>query len=110
MTAHNYKNDINGSANFYNKADYGITVYRDRNVNQVYIHFLKVKFKHLGDGGTVQTSYNFKNGRYEPENTEFGQWDFSNYLDAEPKKDAPYRDEFFNAIESFNNEINEVPF
>lgn len=101
--------DINGSANFYNKADYGITVYRDRNINQVFIHFLKVKFKHLGDGGTVQCSYNFKNGRYEPENTEFSQWDFSNYLDSEPKKDAPYRDEFFNAIENFNNE-DKVPF
>jgi len=99
--------DINGSANFYNKTDYGISVYRDRNENQTYIHVLKVKFKHLGDGGVIQTSYNFKNGRYEAANTEFSQWVFDNYLDEEikPEPEKPYQDEFFNAVDKFENEV-----
>jgi twinkle protein len=64
--------DINGSANFYNKADYGITVYRTPSdefnpTNEVQIHFLKIKFRHLGNGGLVKCKFNYNNGRYEPE-------------------------------------------
>lgn len=101
--------DINGSANFYNKADYGITVFRNREQEQVFIHFLKIKFKHLGDGGVVQTSYNFKSGRYELPNTSFPDWSFTSYLepDAEPK---PYQETFFNSIEAFEREGSDVPF
>jgi twinkle protein len=82
--------DINGSANFYNKADYGITVYRvtseeNEPVNEVQIHFLKIKFRHLGNGGTVRCKYNYKNGRYEPIGSFVDTWDYSNYL---TEKDA----------------------
>lgn len=63
------------SVNFYNKADYGITVYRDKGADMVYIHFIKIKFKHLKDGGTIACKYNFKNGRYEPETLDFNTWD-----------------------------------
>jgi twinkle protein len=72
--------DINGSANFYNKCDYGISIYRMRNENEVHIHVLKVKFKHLGDGGTIQMKYNYRNGRYERFESDVNQWDNSNYL------------------------------
>jgi len=72
--------DINGSANFYNKSDYGMTVYRDFVNKVVQIHVIKVKFKHLGDGGTINLHYNYVNGRYEPENATVDRWNQTNYL------------------------------
>ena len=55
--------DINGSANFFNKADYGITIYRDKQAELVSVIVQKVKFKHWGKTGTVDFKYNFINGR-----------------------------------------------
>jgi twinkle protein len=55
--------DISGSANFYNKADYGVTVYRNKVENIVRIIVQKVKFKHWGQGGGVDFEYNDVNGR-----------------------------------------------
>ena len=75
--------DINGSANFYNKADYGISIYRDFNTNKTTASFLKVKFKHLGDGGDVELKYNYINGRYENIDSEFREWSDKSYLDKE---------------------------
>jgi len=72
--------DINGSANFYNKCDYGISIYRLRTENEVQAHILKVKFKHLGEGGTVQMKYNYRNGRYEKFESTVDDWNNSNYL------------------------------
>lgn len=96
--------DINGSANFYNKVDYGVVVYRNRVVEQTFIHFLKVKFKHLGAGGVVQTTYNYRNGRYETANCQITDLDFSNYLHTSEPSNKIHSDEFFNGIETFNNE------
>lgn len=78
--------DINGSANFYNKADYGISIYRDFNANKTTVSFLKVKFKHLGDGGDVELKYNFTNGRYEKCESEFRDWSDLSYLEKQPEK------------------------
>lgn len=58
--------DISGSANFYNKADFGIVVHRDRINDVVDVHVQKVKFRHLGECGTAQFKYNLNNGRYTP--------------------------------------------
>lgn len=59
--------DISGSANFYNKADYGLTVHRDFAKSTTNLHVTKVKFRNLGktnlDGITLH--YNTNNGRYE---------------------------------------------
>jgi len=62
--------DISGSANFYNKADVGITVYKNpdeqfRNIVAVQ----KVKFKFWGSIGQVNLGWNPENGRYD----EYGQ-------------------------------------
>jgi twinkle protein len=74
--------DINGSANFYNKTDFGIVVHRDYNTNMVEIDHQKVKFKHLGEGGPVLKVYNFKNGRYESYSKKSSHlWDSNNYLE-----------------------------
>lgn len=72
--------DINGSANFYNKCDYGISIYRLFDTNEIQINVLKVKFKHLGDGGTVTCKYNYRNGRYEDGDSDVNTWDYSNWL------------------------------
>lgn len=58
--------DINGSADFYNKADYGIVVERDKEVGVTRVYVDKVKFKHLGLGGMVTFAYDPVGGRYLP--------------------------------------------
>jgi twinkle protein len=73
--------DISGSANFFNKADNGITVYRDFMDDCTRVFVQKVKFKHLGKQGVVQFNYNIKNGRYTPF---FGEADDNNWLIKEP--------------------------
>jgi twinkle protein len=80
--------DISGSANFYNKTDYGITVdrLRDENtgamINTVEIHIQKVKFKHLGKQGVITMNYNFNNGRFDGI-----EWDNSNWLEQKNNPD-----------------------
>ncbi len=56
--------DIAGSAHFFNMADYGITVHRNRTANNVEIYIRKVRFKHMGTVGKITMLYNFTNGRY----------------------------------------------
>lgn len=58
--------DISGSANFFNKADYGLTVHRSKQYETVEIHVQKVKFRHLGTTGVAHFRYNTQNGRYAP--------------------------------------------
>ena len=58
--------DINGSADFYNKADYGIVVERDKEIGITRGYVDKVKFKHLGVGGVATFVYDPVNGRYLP--------------------------------------------
>ena len=73
--------DISGSANFYNKADFGIVVHRNRVDGTVEVHVQKVKFKHLGEVGTAIFKYNINNGRYVPYyNGKEPVWDNSNHL------------------------------
>lgn len=58
--------DINGSANFYNKADFGIIVHRDRERKFTLVRVEKVKFRHLGEPGDAKFKFNVINGRYVP--------------------------------------------
>ena len=58
--------NINGSADFYNKADYGIVVERDKEIGITRVYVDKVKFKHLGVGGVATFVYDPVNGRYLP--------------------------------------------
>ena len=58
--------DINGSADFYNKADYGIVVERDKEIGITRVYVDKVKFKHLGVGGVATFVYDPVNGRNLP--------------------------------------------
>jgi twinkle protein len=78
--------DISGSAHFYNKTDYGITIYRNYNdngtgyQNTVAVHVQKVKFKHLGESGVIDLNYNYTNGRFESLNKSINDWDNNNWL------------------------------
>lgn len=79
--------DISGSANFNNKADFGIVVHRNRLENTVEVHVQKVKFRHLGECGTALFKYNLNNGRYTPyTNGQEPVWDNSNHLIEEEKR------------------------
>lgn len=79
--------DISGSANFYNKTDFGITVHRDRENNTVEVHVQKVKFRHLGECGTALFKYNLNNGRYTPYTNGIDPaWDNINHLQEEMKQ------------------------
>lgn len=79
--------DISGSANFFNKADFGIVVHRNRTENTVEVHVQKVKFRHLGECGTALFKYNLNNGRYTPYvNGVEPVWDNENHLQAEERR------------------------
>ena len=56
--------DISGSAAFFNKADFGIAIERDRTKEVTRIHVQKVKFRHLGYPGVASFKYNTHNGRF----------------------------------------------
>ncbi len=68
---------ISGTANFYNKSDGGITVYRNFQNDTVEIYVNKVKFDHLGKIGSCVMKYNITNGRYQKATEEY---DYSNWL------------------------------
>ena len=81
--------DISGSANFYNKADFGIVVHRHRAEGTVEVRVQKVKFRHLGETGSAFFRYNLNNGRYTP--TTQGsmicpEWDNTNHLQEEYRR------------------------
>jgi len=106
--------DINGSANFYNKTDYGITIDRQRSKetgamqNKVDIHIQKVKFKHLGEQGLLEMNYNYNNGRFEGTEETVLSWDNSNWLYPEEKPiEINYE---IQPSENPFSELDEIPF
>lgn len=56
--------DIAGSAHWFNKADNGISVYRDFETNIVEVHIQKIRFKFIGKVGMSQFNWDYKTGRY----------------------------------------------
>ena len=76
---------INGSANFYNKTDFGLSVYRDFSENKSVMYVQKAKFKHLGSVGSVEMRYNYNNGRYEELGKSIDHWDNGNWLRKQSK-------------------------
>ena len=90
--------DISGSANFYNKSDIGLSMYKEENYqNTLYIQ--KVKFKFWGEIGSVSYNWDKANGRY----TEYGA-DPTNWL-----KDKQTV-ELIDYSEPNNLDSDEVPF
>lgn len=56
--------NISGSAHFYNKADFGLVIHRYDDHTLVRVQ--KVKFRHMGNKGDAEFSFNTRNGRYAP--------------------------------------------
>ena len=56
--------DIAGSANFYNKTDNGLTVYRNFKNENVEVYIQKVKFSHWGEVGMQKFNYDIPTGLY----------------------------------------------
>ena len=91
--------DISGSAAFFNKADFGIAIERDRVKGVTRIHVQKVKFRHLGQPGVASFQYNTCCGRFVPMQEskspdipdEDPKWDNSNWL----AKKLPVQGEIF---------------
>jgi twinkle protein len=69
--------DVSGSSHFFNKADFGIIVYRDFIEKKITVYVQKVKFKHLGHVGEVEYMYNLVNGRFYEHN---GNPDHGTYM------------------------------
>ena len=91
--------DISGSAAFFNKADFGIAIERDRTWGITRVHVQKVKFRHLGQPGIASFQYNTCCGRFVPMQEsktpdipdEDPKWDNSNWL----AKKLPVQGEIF---------------
>jgi len=71
--------DISGSANFFNKTDYGITVHRntdEQNVmlNEIKVYFQKIKYKHLGEQGIIDLRYDYVTGRFNQSGNDLSNW------------------------------------
>lgn len=73
--------DISGSAHWINKADFGLTVWRDvlAEGSPTQIHIQKVRFKSNGKPGAVELSYDRMTGRY----SEIGVNNPPHYLDLD---------------------------
>lgn len=101
---------INGSAHFYNKADFGIVVHRNKVDNYTLVRVSKVKFRHLGEGGDAKFKYDTRNGRYAPwDGVERNapQWVTGSFLELSHSNDItpslPPNDEFL-------SERSDLPF
>lgn len=58
--------DISGSAHFFNKADMGLSVWRDKSdtENRVQVHCQKVRFRECGKLGVTELRFDWQTGKY----------------------------------------------
>lgn len=82
-----------GASEIFDKADIGLTVWRNEQEDYAEIHVTKIKFRHLGEKGKAAFKFNIHNGRYveigDPDDlrrqgidikTMQVGWDNSNYI------------------------------
>lgn len=82
-----------GASEIFDKADIGLTVWRNEPEDYAEIHVTKIKFRHLGEKGKAAFKFNIQNGRYveiaDPDElrrqgvdirTMPVSWDNSNYI------------------------------
>ena len=78
--------DISGSANFFNKSDFVISVQRNRRSSDdtsVVVAFGKVKFSNYGKQGRISLDYDVASGNYISCSSDTDDYDFSDDLDDE---------------------------
>lgn len=80
--------DISGSAHFYNKADFGLSVWRDvKNENEpTQVHVQKARFRWCGKPGVVELYFDVTNGRF----TETRPVYFPEYARDEEETEKPW--------------------
>ena len=96
---------ISGSANFYNKTANGITIYRNFNNGITEVYIQKVKFKHWGQVGCVQLSWDRTNGRYYK-----GQPGYESWIQVEAKEQPNSIQPNTNFLDIVINNNDENPF
>jgi twinkle protein len=104
--------NISGSANFFNKTDFGICIYRKPGSSISDIHIQKVKFKHLGEPGMVSFAWNKENGRYTHlQNDDFDRvvHDYDSHISIHYNDEILETKTFANIEADFNNARN-APF
>lgn len=98
--------NISGSANFYNKTDNGITVYRNFIDNQTEVYIQKVKFSHWGEVGRVDFKYHLDSGRYLENDSD----DLYNWITYKKQKEIQ-REQIelpkINPVDAFGENYNE---
>jgi len=101
--------DISGSANFYNKSDVGLCMYKEEKGKNILL-VQKVKFKFWGELGSVDLSWNSDNGRYDENGVDLNNWlnpkveakqiDFGLPSPEEKRLDSGYREPYKDSIDS----------
>ena len=92
--------DISGSAHFYNKTDYGITIYREKDFehsklsDEITVYFQKIKYKNLGKTGNLKMRYDQESGRFYIE----GKKDSCNWLEKEANQQEIWTEQDNNQI------------
>ena len=110
--------NISGSANFYNKTDNGITVYRNFAENKTEVYIQKVKFSHWGEVGRCDFQYHLDSGRYlDDDNTDIFNWIHYKNQKSIKKENELIREIVpfptispFDAFGEVYNQNDEVPF
>lgn len=97
--------NISGSANFYNKADNGISVYRDFKTNETKIFRQKIKFDHWGDFGHSAYKFHVPSLRYYKE----GFPDFRNWITGELNTTAVKEEKVPQQMDVFYD-VEDAPF
>ena len=67
--------DLAGSAQFFAKADVGLTVHQNPDTGLVEIHTWKVRFKHIGKQGVAELTYDLATGTYEEQESPSEDWE-----------------------------------
>lgn len=57
--------DCKGASEIFDKADFGLTVWRNEAENYCEVHVTKMKFRHLGEKGHATFKFDTQNGRYD---------------------------------------------
>lgn len=108
--------DCKGASEIYDKADFGLTVWRNEQDNYCEVHVTKMKFRHLGEKGHATFRFDVTNGRFvsipdaEEIRASYGnvadfavEWDKSNYIVG--KQNSNIQQQMINTdFDSFENE------
>ena len=108
-----------GASEIYDKADIGITVWRNELKNYAEAHVTKMKFRHMGQKGHATFIYNNQNARYvsipnldgnkAPETSKV-KWDNSNYVAEKMKAQQTQQEITFVAPPPDDPPNNGLPF